>query len=223
MMAVVLLVAGCAVQPTRESLPELTPAQRAEAEAAQARRAAQLHGVTRWSLSGRMAIAKGRRGGSGRLDWEELGPDGYEVTVSAPVSRQSWRLVGSHAGFARLEGIEGGAREGDAERLLREAVGWEIPVDRLRDWLRALPATAEQANVKPASSQAAVERDPANDGSLEVAFGPDGRLREIRQHGWTIDYQDWHPAIGDVPELPRRIEARSGDASVRLIVDEWRL
>jgi outer membrane lipoprotein LolB len=43
----------------------------------------------------------------------------------------------------------------------------------------------------------------------------------LEQAGWTIEYQEWLPAGTDLPQLPRRIVARSGDASVKLVIDEW--
>lgn len=203
---VALLLAACAAQRVKAPLPELSPAELAAAEEAQARRAELLRAQPDWALTGRMAVSKGRNGGSGRIEWQERAESGYEVVVSAPVSRQSWRLVGGVDGSARLEGVDGGPREGPAEQVLLETVGWEIPVAPLRDWLRALPAAGRAGAAAP-----------------ELAYGGDGRLRELRQHGWTIEYQDWHPASGGRPELPRRLEARHGDALVRLVVDEWRL
>lgn len=50
-----------------------------------------------------------------------------------------------------------------------------------------------------------------------------GRPRTVQQDGWTIDFLEWTPASAAQPELPRRIEARNGDAKVRLLVDQWTL
>ena len=64
------------------------------------------------------------------------------MALSAPVTRQSWRLVDDgHQGEARLEGLPGGPRGGaDAEALLTEATGWRVPVNFLPDWVLGLPA-----------------------------------------------------------------------------------
>src|SRR5690606_13870120 len=120
-LAVMALLAGCVSAPVR------VPAQVDPAVAghADARRAS----LEAWGLAGRVAISGGRQGGSGRLDWVQQGGR-YEVTLSAPVTRQGWRLSGD-AGRARLEGVEGGPREGaDVEALLLEATGWDIPGGR---------------------------------------------------------------------------------------------
>lgn len=199
-----LLVAGCATVPRTV---ELSPAQQAQAEAAQNARDAALRGQPRWSLEGRIAVSANGKGGSGRIDWLQDGP-AYEIALSAPVTRQSWRLSGDAAnGQARLEGIEGGPRSGpDAQALLRETTGWTIPVRLLPQWVRGLVAD----DAGPAQA---------------VEYGADGRLLRIAQGGWVIDYPEWQAAAPGQPAMPRRIIARGtgGDASVRLVIDAWHL
>ncbi|WP_082611387.1 lipoprotein insertase outer membrane protein LolB [Lysobacter sp. Root916] len=193
--ALAAVLSACAGQAVRGPAPP--PLAPAAAEAAQAARESELRAQTGWSLSGRIALSNGRNGGSGRIEWRQDG-DRYEVALSAPVTRQSWRLSGDIAG-ARLEGLEGGTRSGpDAAALLREATGWEIPVAALSDWVRGLRATGQ--------------------GPASVRYGADGRPARIEQGGWSIDYR-W-PST-DAPALPSRVDAIRGQAKVKLIVDEW--
>ena len=193
--ALAVLLGACASRPVRTSLP---PEQLAAAEARQVARELELRRRPGWSLAGRIAVSNGRNGGSGRIDWQQAGAR-YDVSLSAPVTRQSWRLVGDGSG-ARLEGVEGGTREGvDAGVLLREATGWTIPVAALAEWVRG--ARAEGL------------------GAAVVRYGDDGRVGRIEQGGWAIDYS-WPTPAG--PEaLPERLDARGGEARVRLIIDQW--
>jgi outer membrane lipoprotein LolB len=196
MAACALLLTACVAQPVRQALPAIS----GSPEANQATREVRLASARDWSLEGRVALSNGRNGGSGRIDWQQVG-DHYEVALSAPVTRQSWRLGGDRT-TARLEGLDGGPREGaDATGLLREATGWEIPVTALSAWVRG----ARADDVGPARLQ----------------FGADGRLSRIEQGGWTIDYSDWVPQTGLGIELPSRLNAARDQAKVRLIVDAW--
>lgn len=202
-------LAACAVQPVRQA-PSVAVA---DAQQTQIDREAALREDVRWSLQGRVALANGDEGGSGRIDWQQAGPR-YAVSLSAPITRQSWRLSGDADG-ALLEGLEGGPRRGlDPARLLRESTGWEIPVTALASWVRGARADAL--------------------GPAQLQFGADGRLARIVQGGWTIQYSDWRlppatdaTAAGSVATtsvdvaLPHRLEAVRGEARVRLVVDGW--
>lgn len=196
-------LAACGSVPKRQQAP--VAAEVAEvsdaAQAAERARQAALRAVPQWSFQGRAAISKGRNGGNGRIDWLQDGT-GYQVSLSAPVTRQSWQLSGGEGQQARLDGLDGGPRTGDdAGQVLLQATGWEIPVAQLAEWVRGLPTAA---------------------GAPEhLGFDAEGRPRVLRQQGWQIDYLDWYPAQEGQPSLPRRIEAVNGDAKVRLIVDSW--
>ncbi|MBF6025783.1 lipoprotein insertase outer membrane protein LolB [Lysobacter niastensis] len=188
-------LSACTATAPRATLP---PDRIASAEAEQVAREAALREQSAWSLQGRIAVANQGKGGSGRIDWRQEGAR-YQVALSAPVTRQSWRLSGDGDG-ARLEGIEGGPREGsDAAQLLREATGWEIPVAALAEWVRGARAPGL--------------------GPARVAYGVDGRLAHLEQGGWAIDYV-WNAMSAD-PVLPARLTARRGEAQVRLIIDRW--
>lgn len=194
--AAAALLAACVAQPVRQA-PAVSSL---VAEAAQAGRAAVLATHAQWSLQGRVALSNGRNGGSGHIDWHQDG-SGYAVALSAPITRQSWRLSGD-ARRARLEGLQGGPREGnDAETLLREATGWTIPVAALGSWVRG----NADAGLPAATLQ----------------FSTDGRLARLQQAGWTIDYADWQPQPGLAIDLPHRLNASQGEARVRLVVDVW--
>lgn len=180
----------------------------AAARAREVERQAWLDAQPAWSFEGRVALRQGGKGGSGRIEWQQAGRD-YDIRLSAPVTRQSWRLVGnSHNEAGRIEGIEGGTREGEsAEQLLFDATGWEIPVNHLPDWVLGLVATDAEA-------------------AHDLRVDAEGRPRRIEQMGWVVEYQEWSPAQDGRPALPKRIEASridasQGEARVRLLIDRW--
>ena len=203
----VVLLAGCAGQGTRSATAsalvcgdsrDATAIANACSQAFMglgARIAAEKTAAQVWSLQGRAAIRTGRQGGSARIEWLQSDLDSYSVTLSAPVTRQSWRLDVTPRGAA-LAGLDGGPRHGpDAAVLLREVTGWDIPVDSLRYWLRGLPAPGSPAVYR---------------------FGADNALIGLDQSGWRIGF-----SRAGAEELPFRVEAERGDSRVRLLIDEW--
>jgi outer membrane lipoprotein LolB len=189
-------LAACAGLGPRQPLP---PAAQAAAMQAQSTHEAALAARRDWSLAGRVALSNEGRGGSGRIDWRQHG-DAFEVELAAPITRKGWRLVGA-PGSALLEGLDGGPRAGaDAAALLRQATGWDVPVQALGYWLRGA-------------------RAPGSESRLE--FDADGRLARLRQDGWTLEYGGWARPDAEGPWLPARIAAERGSARVKLVVDAW--
>ena len=162
----------------------------------QSQREAWLAERPNWSLSGRIAVSDGRDGGSGRIEWVQDG-DSFQISLQAPVTRRSWRLVGA-PGLARLEGLDGGPfYSDDAGQLLREHLGWTVPLTDLADWVRGLWARS----------------------AGRIEFQPDGVPAQIEQDGWLIEYREFESF--DNVLMPARVFASRGSQRIRLKVDAW--
>ena len=185
----VLAITACAPVPVRRG-PDAALLQQ------QAAREAMLMATPAWSLSGRIAVSDGHDGGSGRIEWNQRGSD-FDIRLSAPITRRSWRLVRQGA-QVRLEGLDGGTREGDdAQALLQQAVGWVVPVDALAAWARGARAGV----------------------GATLEFGADGLPALLNEQGWAVEYRAWTP--GTTPPLPKKVFASQGQSRVRLQVDRW--
>lgn len=186
--AVLLALAACAPVRVRE-----TPA----ALAAQQAREAQLAPLTHWSLTARIGVSNGGEGGSGDLLWEQDG-DAYRFTVHAPVTGKTWTLSGN-ASRAVLEGVDPQPDiDTDAQRLLHDRLGWDVPLADLRAWIRGLRAPG---------SPARVQYDAANLPAV------------IEQDGWKVEYRDWFTQRN--PPLPRKVFASRNEARVRVAISGW--
>jgi outer membrane lipoprotein LolB len=196
--ATLILLAACA--PVRTRVREATPA----AEAAQGAREAALSPSAHWTISAHIGVTTSRDSGSGDLEWRQDG-DAYTFTVRAPITGKTWKLRGDANG-AELEGVESKpVADTDVERLLRERIGWDVPLAALRAWAFGLRAT---------DSAARVQYDERN---LPMS---------IEQGGWSVEYRDWFAAgqvAGTDLPLPKRVFASSGTTKIKLAVYDWSL
>lgn len=183
-----LLLAACAPVRVREN-----PATLAAQLAREATLAQRLH----WTIAAHIAVSNGRDGGSGELEWHQEGTR-YTFTVHAPVTGRTWKLSGD-AQHAMLEGIDPQpATDSDAERLLRERLGWDVPLADLSAWVRGLRAPRAQADV---------QYDAQNLPAI------------LMQSGWKVEYRDWFNERN--PPLPRKVFASHGSARVRVAIESW--
>lgn len=183
------VVTACAPMPPRSSEQGLLDRQVAR-ETELARRG-------QWSFTGRIAVSQGGQGGSGSIEWRQDGAD-FDIRLSAPISKQTWRL-GKHGALVRLEGLSGGVREGsDAEILLQQATGWRIPVTAMIAWARGARAP----------------------GAAELDFADNGLPATLKQAGWVVEYRNWSGQDSALP-LPGKVFATLGDARVRLVIASW--
>lgn len=147
-----------------------------------------------WTLQGRLSVRTSEQSLSGSLRWAHDATSDT-LLLTSPLGQGVARIVGTATGVT-LELPDQPARHApDAETLTRDALGYALPVSGLVWWVRA---------------QAAPEA-PA-----ETTLRADGRLAQLRQHGWTIDYLQYSDE-----GLPRKLNATRDGMEIRLVADSW--
>ena len=181
-----LLLAGCSTRETREQGAWL------------AARSAWLEANDRWSVSGRLGLSDGERGGNLAFEWDAYG-DRHRVQLRTLAGGQQWRLEFGPEG-ARLTGTDLEPIAGpDADRLVREATGWPIPVRWMSRWLVGMPAP--------------------DDAVLD--FAPDGTLAALTVDDWALDFRRFSVPPGYSVLMPARIEARYPPYRIRAALTGW--
>lgn len=183
-----LLLAACAARGPRVEAPAAEQQLSGRESALQARQA--------FVLTGRLGISNGKDAGSGQFRWQQRGQH-FDFHLTVTVTGDRFRLEGA-PGRVRLTDASGATVEGfDAEQLLAERTGWQVPVEQLGYWVRAMRAPGSTANTR---------------------FANDGKLEQLSQAGWTITYRRW--SDGE-PALPLMLVASRGQDRVRVKVRAW--
>ncbi len=156
-------------------------------------RAAELQNAGEWQLDGRAAVALGQQGWQATLSWRQM-DSSAEVHLAGPFG------IGALVLKQTPEGLSlNGAPPSDAvESLAREKLGFDLPIENLHYWLLGVP--------NPAAA-------------FELSRGDQDRAKVLSQAGWSIAYDRYMPAAGDV--LPARLVLTAGDVRVRIVIDHW--
>lgn len=165
--------------------------------AAQAARESSLSMQTHWKLTAHIGVSDGNDGGSGQLEWRQDG-DRFSFTVHAPVTGRTWKLSGDSV-HAVLEGVDPQPdTDSDAQRLLKQRLGWDVPLNDLASWVRGLRASHGQPT---------------------LVFDAQNLPAVLNQDGWKVEYRDWF--TDRTPALPRKLFASKGKAHVRMLIQNW--
>lgn len=148
-----------------------------------------------FELSGRIAARYRDDAGSGGLAWRH-GVRSDEMLLTSPLGQGIARLVraGDDVVLTTQDGRE--FRANDAESLTEQVLGFRVPLRGLADWVRGRPA-------------------PAPAPILQRVDGA-GRLAELEQAGWRIEYLEYKDG------LPFRMKLSYPGLELRLAVSEWK-
>ena len=195
-LAAALLLSGCAAL---EPPPPPAPASEAQVARWQEhwRRVAELPA---WGAAGRFGIHAGGGGVHGDFDWRQAGAR-FALELSGPFGLGAVRLEGDLATGEAALADGGGVRRGPLAELLRERVGFDLPVRALLHLARGVPL-GEGA------------------GAAEVLLDAEARAARIRQRDWRVEYRDY--SCCEEPALPGRVRFAHPALRGALVVREWR-
>jgi outer membrane lipoprotein LolB len=145
-LAASVLLTACATAP-------LSDAEQAQREPLYQQRSARLEHLASWALEGRLAVSDDQDGGSGSFRWQRDGA-GSRMDFHGALGRGAWRMLADKQS-AELTFADGATyRAASVETLVREQVGWPVPVEMLGWWVRGLAdARRGWPNERPATGR----------------------------------------------------------------------
>jgi outer membrane lipoprotein LolB len=162
------------------------------------RHADQVRAFDDWRLAGRLAVQRADKGFSADINWRQSHHD-FDLKVMAPLNGGTFHLNG---GARKVELITPDGESFSAARpetLMQDHLGWSIPLDGTRYWIRGIP-------------------DPASAASQEIT-DEQGRWTDFEQNRWRVSILDY-VKLDDI-DLPRRLYLTRDDLKVRIVVKHW--
>ncbi|MFQ2331037.1 lipoprotein insertase outer membrane protein LolB [Aeromonas dhakensis] len=177
-----LLLAGCATtQPQRDQVNWQQERTRLEQ-------------LTHWQLSGKMAIITAQQKGSARVNWQQDGDD-YRLNLTSLIGTHILELSRCKGEITLIDNEGNPHQSQDAEALVYQLTGWNIPVAELPAWIKGLP------------------------GEAEFELNPDRSLASVRDGQWQIVYGDYRDQDGY--RLPHLLTMTGQGSRLKLQINQW--
>lgn len=192
MFVLLAAIHGC------RTAPERPPASTSE-QAWEARHTRLSHWA-HWAFKGRVAIRHEDEGWQAGLRWLQ-DSDRFEIQVLDPLGRKVADIRGGTGGVLLTTSRGESARAGDPESLMRDVLGWSLPISGMRYWVLGVP--------DPRGGEASLELDEA------------GRLIRLGQSGWDVNYRRYRPV--EPLDMPTRMTLANRELDIKLIVSDWEL
>ncbi len=121
------------------------------------------------------------------------------LEIYGPLGLGMTKIIKTPAGVILTTSNQQTYQAQDSEQLMKETLGWSVPIDGLNDWLLGIP------------------ENPINTYSLN-SFG---FLSILTEDTWEIHYLSYI-SIQKIP-LPQKITLSSPEITITLVIQNWRL
>ena len=182
-----------ACTPISQTRPDTSPETLAEA------RQVELLQLNNWRIQGRTVIRNKQEAWNVGLRWQQNN-DEFVIQLLGPFAQGGVSIEGNnkHVTMTMDDGQK--LHSSNAEELITQALGLELPINALQDWVRGLPY--QQARVDL------------------LEYDEEGRIIHLVQQGWDIDFKRYVPF--KQYSLPSKIFITQPDRSLRLVITSWK-
>ncbi len=158
-----------------------------------------LEAIQAWSLKGRIAGKSNSEGFRAGVHWKQQ-ESNFNIDMHGPLGRKVAELIGDESNVQLNTSKGERFSASNPESLMQELFGYSLPIYGLQYWMRGIP--------DPEQAYASLELDDQ------------GRLKQLHQAGWVIDYDRYHAGN---PELPAFIKISSATLNANVKIDKWNL
>jgi outer membrane lipoprotein LolB len=178
---------------------QLPPGSEISQQAAWEVRRANIQAIQTWKLKGRVAGKSNNQGFRAGVQWKQM-QDDFVIDLHGPLGRKVAVITGTQENFQLKTSKGESFQANDPEELMQRLFGYTLPVNGLQHWLLGIPDSGQ--------AHASLELDDQ------------GRLQQLNQAGWVIDYKRYHDGT---PALPALIQISNPTLNANIKVDAWML
>ena len=163
-----------------------------------AERMSRLQQIQRWKLNGRLALSSEQESWTVSFHWSQ-DHDRYLMHFIAPFGQGTYALRGEETGIYLLTAKDKVLYAKNAEGLLKQTLGWDVPLSGFKYWVRGL-------------------HEPEADIENQL-FDNLGRITDFQQSDWRISILRYMNVDG--VDLPGKIFMQNDHFKLKLVIQDW--
>jgi outer membrane lipoprotein LolB len=148
-----------------------------------------------WTLRGKMALRSDQGHANMQIHWQQRG-DEFDIHISGPLGQSAAHVFGSSESLQIDAAGQSRKYKANEIELVKDSLGWEIPVKEMSFWVRGLPVP---------------------DLYHEISYDNRGLPYLLLQSGWQVEYKKFKR------QAPVRTIFTRGPTRILLVIKEWRL
>lgn len=159
---------------------------------------AKLNKLDNWTASGVIGIRYNGKADSANYVYNQNGDD-FSIKLYGPLGIGSIEIKGDDkkVTFIDNKGIE--TQTDNVKSLMMQQLGWYVPVDGLKSWVKGMPVSAKYTNRQ---------------------MDHNNLTQKFLEKGWEIDYTGYKMFDGGYP-LPTKVKMTRDDLSLKIVVKSW--
>lgn len=158
--------------------------------------------VTHYQTRGAFAYLSDRQKVYARFNWQQTAPDRYRLLLTNPLGSTELQLDAQGETVQLVDNKGKRYVSNDAEKMIGQLTGMDIPLANLRQWMMGLPGDASDYQLN------------SNYQLKSLNYSRNGQQ-------WKVDIQSYDNKT--TPALPASLELREGDQRIKLRMDSWTL
>lgn len=155
--------------------------------------------VSAWEISGAIAAKNRVKGWSASMNWVQNSINSYQIRLMGPLGAGTV-LISKQGGTVTFQDGPKKISSHNADQLLLQQTGIQLPVNNLYYWIRGLPAPG---------AISAEKHDKLN------------HLVQLQQAGYTIEYSNFS-SVNDT-ELPRNVRLTGNGLMIKVVIKSWKV
>ncbi len=176
--------------------PRLNQQQQSYIKLSPQNRQKRLNALKHWQIQGAVSIRQPQQSFIAAYTWYQR-QHHYSISLHSSLDLASIKLTGKPGQVTLTDAKGHVTRSSNLDQLMRQQLGWSLPVQKLNYWIRGLKAP----------------------GSGTINFNQLGQTQRIQQLGWDIHYNRYQ-RIRSL-ELPTLLDISGHQLHIRIVIKHW--